>query len=429
MQASERIVGVEEKRAALRHVLESRTFARSDQLRHFLSYVCEMDFVGRSGEINEYAIGIDALGRPKEYSPQDDSTVRSRAYSLRQKLQEYYEKERADAPLRIELPKGSYIPLFVEAVVALSPAPALGPAPGSQPAAPARHWVGAFAAGVAASSLVWLACLAFLPSKPGKVDPIVVEAWGMLARPDAQVALSLGSPPHLHLRSFGDSGRPTHNPPLIDATPEATAFYETFHLVPPRSPVYMYRTNNSLLLGDAIAAALAVKTLTLLGASFELLPEKVAGHIVLRGRNVMRFGSASDSSEVARELARAAFTIRYDPSIPDEVITDKPVGTPGAQVFRPKRGQDGYNYCLLTVMPVESSGGQRRIVIASGISSAGTQVAMEFFTSPVYLKALKQRFAAEGHPTFPPAYQVVLKYTAENGAVADYSYQTHTVLR
>jgi len=412
----------------LRQVLESRTFASCDQLRHFLSYVCEMDFAGRSGEINEYAIGIEALGRPKEYSPQDDSTVRSRAYSLRQKLQEYYEKERPDALLRIELPKGSYIPFFVEALVA--PVPLPPPAPTVQPVARApRQWVPAFAGGVAVSSFTWLACLAFLPSKPGKVDPVVAEAWGILARPDAHVALSLGSPPHIHLRSFGDAGRPVHNPPLIDATAEATAFYQTFHLVPPGSPVYMYRTNNSLLLGDATAVALAVKTLTLLGSSFELLPEKVAGHIALRGRNVMRFGSASDSSEVARELARAAFTIHYDPSIPDEVMTDKPIGTPGARVFRPKRGQDGYNYGLLTVMPVESSGGQRRIVIASGISSAGTQVAMEFFSSPAHLKALKQRFAAEGFSTFPTAYQVVLKYTAENGVVADYSYQTHTVLR
>lgn len=135
----------------------------------------------------------------------------------------------------------------------------------------------------------------------------------------------------------------------------------------------MYRTDNSLLLGDALAATVAVRTLTLLGASFEVLPEKLAGHPALRGRNVMRFGSPSDSHEVALDLSRAAFSIRYDPSIPDEVVTNKTPGTPGAEVFRPKRGSDGYSYALLTVMPAEDSASDR-IVIASGISSAGIPV-------------------------------------------------------
>lgn len=69
----------------------------------------------------------------------------------------------------------------------------------------------------------------------------------------------------------------------------------------------MYRTDNSLLLGDALAATVAVRTLTLLGASFEVLPEKLAGHPALRGRNVMRFGSLSDSHEVALDLSQQLF--------------------------------------------------------------------------------------------------------------------------
>src|SRR4030095_248550 len=104
----------EQKRAALEAVLHSQTFARADQLKSFLKYVCEMEIAGRGHELTEYLIGIEALGRPASYSPGDDSAVRTRAFALRKKLQEFYEHEPPNAALRIELLKGSYCPHFVE---------------------------------------------------------------------------------------------------------------------------------------------------------------------------------------------------------------------------------------------------------------------------------------------------------------------------
>src|SRR5262245_46865580 len=104
----------EQKCAALEAVLHSQTFARTDQLKCFLKYVCEMEMAGRGHELTEYLIGIEALGRPASYSPGDDSAVRTRAFTLRKKLQEFYEHEQPDATLRIELLKGSYCPHFVE---------------------------------------------------------------------------------------------------------------------------------------------------------------------------------------------------------------------------------------------------------------------------------------------------------------------------
>jgi hypothetical protein len=77
-------------------VLHSHTFARADQLKSFLKYVCEMEMAGRGHELTEYLIGIEALGRPANYSPGDDSAVRNRAFALRKKLQEFYEHEQPD---------------------------------------------------------------------------------------------------------------------------------------------------------------------------------------------------------------------------------------------------------------------------------------------------------------------------------------------
>src|SRR5262245_59118508 len=104
----------EQKCAALEAVLRSQTFSRADQLKSFLKYVCEMEMAGRGGELTEYIIGIEALGRPAGYSPGDDSGVRTRAFATRKKLHEFYEHEQPNPPLRIDLLKGSYCPHFVE---------------------------------------------------------------------------------------------------------------------------------------------------------------------------------------------------------------------------------------------------------------------------------------------------------------------------
>lgn len=80
------LISADEKRQALERVVASRTFSRSDQLRNFLRYICEAEFEGRARELNEYALGVSVLGRPADYSPTEDSCVRTRAYELRNKL-------------------------------------------------------------------------------------------------------------------------------------------------------------------------------------------------------------------------------------------------------------------------------------------------------------------------------------------------------
>jgi hypothetical protein len=101
-----------DKRAALEQVLGTAAFQRGRQVRRFLRYICEMELSGRGSTLHEYLVGVEALGRPLAYSPQDDSTVRRRAYALRQKLDLVYATELADAAVRIEVPKGAYVPRF-----------------------------------------------------------------------------------------------------------------------------------------------------------------------------------------------------------------------------------------------------------------------------------------------------------------------------
>jgi hypothetical protein len=101
-----------EKRQAMEQVLQSVTFLRASQVRNFLRYVCEMELSGRGATLHEYLIGVEALGRPTAYSTDEDSTVRRRAYALRHKLAQVYAGELANAKIRIDVPKGSYVPTF-----------------------------------------------------------------------------------------------------------------------------------------------------------------------------------------------------------------------------------------------------------------------------------------------------------------------------
>lgn len=194
-------LNAEQKHEALNQVLGSQTFARTDKLKSFLRFVCEMEIAGRGAEINEYMIGVEALGRPESYSPGDDSAVRNRAYSLRQKLLEFYTQEQPAARVRIELPKGSYYPHFVaveatpppeekqaEASTALAPvttAPITLPEslPSSSPSN-SRKVLLAFLAGVLLTAIV-AALLYFSFSarlRQPHVAPVLREAWGAAAR-------------------------------------------------------------------------------------------------------------------------------------------------------------------------------------------------------------------------------------------------------
>lgn len=79
MVSSASALTIEEKRAALTQALTSHTFARSEQLKGFLKFVCEREIAGTGAEINEYLIGVEVLDRPSAYSPNEDSAVRNRA--------------------------------------------------------------------------------------------------------------------------------------------------------------------------------------------------------------------------------------------------------------------------------------------------------------------------------------------------------------
>ena len=93
-------------------IISSGIFSPASNSARFLDYVASRYFNGKL-EVNEYSIAVDALGRRKDFDPKQDAIVRVEAHRVRKRLAEYYDNEGADHQLRLTIPRGSRLPLFV----------------------------------------------------------------------------------------------------------------------------------------------------------------------------------------------------------------------------------------------------------------------------------------------------------------------------
>jgi hypothetical protein len=94
-------------------VARSEVFARSEFLPKFLLYICDRQLRGKTREITEQQIGERVFGRPVGYNPGDDNIVRNYAGQLRKRLEMYYESEGREDAIRISIPRGGYVPVFL----------------------------------------------------------------------------------------------------------------------------------------------------------------------------------------------------------------------------------------------------------------------------------------------------------------------------
>jgi len=117
---------------ALRRILASGTLADSPRSREFLAYVVRETLEGRGHRLKERTIARAALGKAPDFDPRSDAGTRVQATRVRTQLSAYYAGEGADDPVRISLPKGSYVP-----VITVTPA-----APASADAAVAPSTLG-----------------------------------------------------------------------------------------------------------------------------------------------------------------------------------------------------------------------------------------------------------------------------------------------
>lgn len=107
---------LDERWQLIQRIAASPAFQKSARLRDLLLYLAEqalsLPATELADHLTEQKIGHAVMGKPADYSPLEDSSVRVHMRQLRLKLHEYFDSSGQSEPLIIEIPRGSYVPIF-----------------------------------------------------------------------------------------------------------------------------------------------------------------------------------------------------------------------------------------------------------------------------------------------------------------------------
>jgi len=191
----------------LEKILESAPFRGSSRRKDFLSYVVHHSLDGGHELLKERIIGTEVFHREADYATGDDPVVRVQAGEVRRRLEQYYHSAPADVPVRIQIPLGSYCPVFhweetgghginhTADPLAVAAAGPVAPAPASAPARPRRRWP--WIAGALASVAIVAGVVAggMNMRRSNKPPPTPLEVfWGPIFKTAQPVIICLAKP-------------------------------------------------------------------------------------------------------------------------------------------------------------------------------------------------------------------------------------------
>lgn len=417
----------------LERILESPWLRESAALKGLLRYVVEETLAGRQAGLKEYALGLAVFHRPGDYDPRNDAIVRVQASQLRKKLAAYYENEGRGATLRIELPRGGYVPQFVaHAPDTLEVAAGGGLAVQTQPGALAprqelaevvferkRFAWGAFALGVAVTLAA--AMLVRFTDRGPKLEAGAV-VWGGFLEPKRPVVVSLGVPLFfnggggLYVRDVQKNQGAEPSEPIrkIEA---ALGTRMTVH-----EDVYTG-------VGEAMGVARVGRWLDRLGLEVTVANSHFLGESDLKEKNLVVISSMRFQTLLNARKLPVAF--RFDPTGGGALVNERPIGGERAR-YVPRNGPGvEHAHGLLTVYPGETPG--TRILYVSGIHSWTTNGVAQYAIQPDHLTELDRRIEADpvdgprGRKS--PYFQVLVEVEGKYDQVRHAQYVTHRYLK
>ena len=106
----------EQVRAALKRILASNQFVHAESVSSLLKYIVEHALEGKSQSLKEYTLGVEVFHRGADFNSKEDTIVRVQARTLRSRLESYYQTDGREDPIRVIVPKGTYVPTFEWAI-------------------------------------------------------------------------------------------------------------------------------------------------------------------------------------------------------------------------------------------------------------------------------------------------------------------------
>lgn len=401
-------------RDELERILATRWLKDSQQLSALLRHVVEETLAGRADGLKEYSLGLQVFHRPPDYDPRTDAIVRVQASLLRKRLAAYYEDEGRNSTVRIELPRGGYVPEFREVAEPPRVEPPALPAPASR-------WP-VFLAGLAAGLCLGLAAI-FALRNPA-LKPVECPAlWNEFLQSRLETVTGFGVP----LFFTGGSGlyvRDTQVNKLSDDQSRIDRIGEILgRRFRPQGDVYTG-------IGDAIGAHLVARWLEQRGVESIMANCNYIGASDVSGRNLIIVASAR--FQTLLQTMNLPRRIRFDPGGDAGVFRlDNPL--PGEQPAYSPQGSDtgvSTSYAVISLWPGLPP--TRRIMYLSGIETWSTQGAAQFVLDREHLRQL-QRLLDRDPPDGPrgrksPFFQVLLRVEGKNNVVRSAQYLTHRYL-
>jgi hypothetical protein len=373
-------------REQLQRLLTHPLFSNSKRYPALLAYVVEQTLRGYGFELKERSIGVEVFGRNPTYDANADPVVRITAGEVRKRLMQYYYDSTHDGELVVELPIGSYVPLFhapepasVALVVEPAPAPAplfptpeLTQTPVLLPAAPPRR---------ARGRLRWLLVIAGLAVACGvgirigmriretQVPPptTLERFWAPITDGANTATFCLGEP----AKNLDVATINSLDAPVSKDSPEP--LYFRLHL------------SGHLALADVITLTRTAAALETRHKAFRVMPASEASFAQLREGPIVLIGGF-DNIWTLRVTQKLRFGFDSKDGVALIVDRKSQKQTTWATAWALPYQKLSRDYAIVARIHDATTG--QPVIIAAGISEEGTEAAGEILYNPVYLDSL-----------------------------------------
>lgn len=373
-------------REQLERLLAHPLFSNSKRYPVLLAHTVEQTLKGNGADLKERSIGIDVFGRSPSYDANADPVVRITAGEVRKRLVQYYYDSAHDGELVIELPSGSYVPLFhmpepAQAPEAAPPeevapppaAPAPVPVPVLPPPAPRRRWLFlAFLFGISLAASLAIGWKLrdirdFQP--PSSLD----RFWEPITNGTTTATYCLGEPSkNLDVGSINS----LDNPP---AGSQQEPLYFRLHL------------SGHLALADVITLTRTAAALETRHKAFRVLPASEASFAQLREGPIVLIGGF-DNIWTLRVTQKLRFGFESKDGVALIVDRKSPQQTSWATAWDLPYQKLSRDYAIVARIHDNTTG--QPVIVAAGISEEGTEAAGEILYNPVYLDSLIAKLPA-----------------------------------
>ncbi len=357
-------------RAQLNRLLAHPLFSNSKRYPALLAYVVEQTLLGNGTQLKERTIGVEVFGRSAAYDANADPVVRITAGEVRKRLSQYYYDPVHDGEPVIELPVGSYVPVFSqrepESLDSTPPSATMQATQDSIKSGRIRWWA---VAGIALSAGL-LGALLGMALKPRPAPPpltIIDRFWEPVTSSRNPATFCLGEPEsRIDVNAIGSFE--SANPESDHESTEVTA-----------------TDKGRFALSDVVTLTRAAAALEARDKTFRVVPASQATFAQLREGPIVLIGGLDNiwTLRITHNL-RFDFELRGDSGI----LVDKRARptTAWTTVWNREHEKLAHDYAIVARIHDKTTG--QPVIIAAGISEKGTEAAGEILYNPVYLKAL-----------------------------------------